>query len=599
MSTCYCFVIVISALIALANSTYVGKACSVITQLDDCGLLYCKCPGNNTGADLDKCVGQCAVCDDRSQCILGADARYQSCSKDESLSKDNLVCTTKRLIEPFLTEDWVTGIIAFFCGMFASGAGIGGGGLFVPLFVLTGWGKRAVERSLAATTGLSVAMMIMIAPRRHPDVARPQIDYPTMLLLEPIVLLGTVPGKLLNKIMPTTVVYIMLLVLLLVVSVLTWLKYNKFRKKEIEKAKEEEEEKKQKELDKEGGEKKEEGDENPSETLPPNLQNAIPKWLPSVPCGGAIEMSEFSPPKPGARRIKTRRSVWINATTLTTKEGMEGESANYQDENKKNNYFGRGNGPISAELKEVYDEESKMPWTTIALLLGCWVVVLVLSVIIKTTVECNGAVYWVLNVLFVPSLAAFTVAGALLLHRKNKRNEELGYHYAPMDLKWTTKNLITWPIVFIIAGIMSSLLGIGGGMVIAPLLLETGMNPVVSSSTTACMTLFTSSSAAIQFMIISTSTWDYFLYYVAISFVAGLIGRFLINAALAKTGKQSIVVAVLASLITLALVAMGYVSIKRIIDSVSAGSTVEMEALCASVEQPDMMLTTLAPNLDL
>ena len=36
----------------------------------------------------------------------------------------------------------------------------------------------------------------------------------------------------------------------------------------------------------------------------------------------------------------------------------------------------------------------------------------------------------------------------------------------------------------------------------------------------------------------SSSTWDYFLYYVAITFVAGLIGRFAINAALAKTGAN-------------------------------------------------------------
>ena len=49
-----------------------------------------------------------------------------------------------------------------------------------------------------------------------------------------------------------------------------------------------------------------------------------------------------------------------------------------------------------------------------------------------------------------------------------------------------------------------------------------------------------------------------------------------------------------------------YVSIKRIVDSVSAGSSVSMEPLCATVEVPDLtsqppgsMLTTLSSSLGL
>ena len=47
---------------------------------------------------------------------------------------------------------------------------------------------------------------------------------------------------------------------------------------------------------------------------------------------------------------------------------------------------------------------------------------------------------------------------------------------------------------------------------IAPLLLEIGMHPIVANATTGAMTLFTASSATIQYLIQDASTFDYFLW---------------------------------------------------------------------------------------
>ena len=84
----------------------------------------------------------------------------------------------------------MTGLI-FVSGMLAAGAGIGGGGLYVPIFLMFGWGKLAVVRSLAATTGLALALLFLVMFQRHPEADRPAVDYRAMLVLEPIVLLGT------------------------------------------------------------------------------------------------------------------------------------------------------------------------------------------------------------------------------------------------------------------------------------------------------------------------------------------------------------------------------------------------------------------------
>lgn len=52
------------------------------------------------------------------------------------------------------------------------------------------------------------------------------------------------------------------------------------------------------------------------------------------------------------------------------------------------------------------------------------------------------------------------------------------------DLKWDNKTTIMYPAICISAGIIAGLLGLGGGLVLAPLMLELGVNPAVSAAST-------------------------------------------------------------------------------------------------------------------
>ena len=59
-------------------------------------------------------------------------------------------------------------------------------------------------------------------------------------------------------------------------------------------------------------------------------------------------------------------------------------------------------------------------------------------------------------------------------------------------------------------------------------------------------------------------SFDYFLWYLMITFFAGLIGRKFIQGYLKRTGKQAVVVALLAVVISVSLVMMGFVTVTRI-----------------------------------
>ena len=59
------------------------------------------------------------------------------------------------------------------------------------------------------------------------------------------------------------------------------------------------------------------------------------------------------------------------------------------------------------------------------------------------------------------------------------------------------------------SGCLSAMLGIGGGLIISPLLLEIGLHPLIASSTSNFLVLFTSSSTSIQFSLFGMVKQDY------------------------------------------------------------------------------------------
>jgi hypothetical protein len=119
-------------------------------------------------------------------------------------------------------------------GSLAAGAGIGGGGLFVPIYmVLLGAGpKGAVPLSKATILGGAVGNFISIGPSRHPKAKRPMIDYESSAFMQSGELLGVVFGVLLNNLLPAIVIVVFLVLILSYNAYKTINKGIKIRKKE-------------------------------------------------------------------------------------------------------------------------------------------------------------------------------------------------------------------------------------------------------------------------------------------------------------------------------------------------------------------------------
>lgn len=71
------------------------------------------------------------------------------------------------------------------------------------------------------------------------------------------------------------------------------------------------------------------------------------------------------------------------------------------------------------------------------------------------------------------------------------------YLLTPGEIQWTPHSIRYFPILSIVAGMISGMFGIGGGIINAPLMLEIGIDPSAASAMTATTVLFSSASTCV------------------------------------------------------------------------------------------------------
>lgn len=103
----------------------------------------------------------------------------------------------------------------------ANVSGIGGGGITVPLVAIC-WGfstKEAIAISGATIFWGSIVRFAYSSGKKHPEKKATQIDYGIVLVMLPLVIIGTTTGVLINLSFPPIVLSILLALLLFYLSI--------------------------------------------------------------------------------------------------------------------------------------------------------------------------------------------------------------------------------------------------------------------------------------------------------------------------------------------------------------------------------------------
>ncbi|CAA7387865.1 unnamed protein product [Spirodela intermedia] len=134
-----------------------------------------------------------------------------------------------RHVWPDMEFGWklvVGSLIGFIGAGLGSVGGVGGGGIFVPMFTLViGFDpKSSTALSKCMIMGAASSTVYYNLKMRHPTLNMPVIDYDLALLFQPMLMLGISVGVTFNVIFPDWVVTILLIVLFLGTSTRAFIK---------------------------------------------------------------------------------------------------------------------------------------------------------------------------------------------------------------------------------------------------------------------------------------------------------------------------------------------------------------------------------------
>ncbi|KAK1326303.1 hypothetical protein QJS10_CPA01g01028 [Acorus calamus] len=159
-------------------------------------------------------------------------------------------------------------------------------------------------------------------------------------------------------------------------------------------------------------------------------------------------------------------------------------------------------------------------------------------------IEQCGVVYWLLSGLQIPLTVVFT---AYILYQQGR-----GQHQS-IDRHEDNKNVtmhsgirslskFTFPVAALISGVLGGLFGIGGGLVMNPVLLQIGVPPQITAATTSFMVFFSSSMSSFQYLTLGMKGINHALIFAALCFLASLIGLVLIQKLVGRLGRASLII---------------------------------------------------------
>ncbi|KAG3175618.1 hypothetical protein C6341_g9392 [Phytophthora cactorum] len=469
------------------------------------------------------------------------------------------VCVDDALF-PLSHEEIAGSIGAFVATILAAGSGLGGGGLLVPLYIMlmSMSSHEAVPLSKATIFGGAIASFLLNVWKRHPLVrSRPLIDYETMLLMEPMTLAGTIIGVNMNAVFPEWLITVCIVWLLTKTALRTYKKGKKIWKEEAD------------------------ADNK-------IITDIVAYWrlLPyesnfkefQVVARAYLKWKAYKSPEKEELRLKILAGKVSSeeerkSSSNTTEASTEEETSSDENESESLMSWGlQDKRPVKfLSVEEIAKARRTVPIADMGVLLLTWVGLVLFSMAkgghgtpSVIGLSCGSIGYWLLVIVSFPFFMSVTIYFGMKISRFHTMLQASDYTYAKGDMIWTKHAVIKYPALCTAAGVAAGLLGIGGGMVKGPLLIEMGLLPQVSSATSSSMILFTSSATTIQFIILGTLSVDHALWHGAVGFVAGLIGQLGMSYLIKKYRKSALVIFLVAVFIGVSGLVMGVLGAVRI-----------------------------------
>lgn len=491
----------------------------------------------------------------------------------------NNVCFDRKLLNgkdnadsSYLWRDIIGLVVWFVCAGVATACGVGGGGIYVPLgiLLLNFAPKSSSGLSQASIFGASVGALILNARNKHPFTTklvfgsdgngamsiptkdarhestetekyygRPLIDYDLSLYVAPVEMAGAVLGVMIQTMLPNWAYLLLAALILAFTAYKTYIQFFEARKKEMA----------SRDVPHDSSPKKE-----------PKEDKSAPCPLGDTSRHSLEETNDTNPVDPtegSASQMQPNEAESVQVSTKST----SGTGMTEQEKLERRIYW-------------LERESRQYPADKLIGLLVLWIGLILLTffkggkgVDSLIGIDCTSPWYAaMIAVQFAWTLGIAAFYGYQIMKEAQEKHD-CDYPWHPHDIFWDFARIRYYGIASFIAGVVAGLIGIGGGMILGPIMLVMGVHPSVSSATNATMIVLTSSSIAVLFVTSGLVPWSYAVTFFIACLFGALLGKTKIDSYVKRTGKASILIFMLATIIALATLGCIAIALTRLADA--------------------------------
>ena len=265
---------------------------------------------------------------------------------------------------------------------------------------------------------------------------------------------------------------------------------------------------------------------------------------------------------------------------------------NKEEKKENNNYkmnykYGNNNNDINQQEErpiesELYKDQFLLRWDKLKYILIPFLIMAGLSILRESQIvsKCSSF-YWVLMFSFLVIVMIYDYFIFKHIETEYSYRRIKNFPYDERDINWTKETIIKLCCIGFLAGFIAGVIGIGGGVVLGPILLDLGIHPIVGTVTTNMLVLITSSSTTFQFILFKMLNLEYGVICIVFSALGSYCGTYLVNTYVKKTGKQSFIVLILFCVVITSAIVLPLSSLINIIEDYNKGYNIfEFESLC-------------------
>lgn len=230
------------------------------------------------------------------------------------------------------------------------------------------------------------------------------------------------------------------------------------------------------------------------------------------------------------------------------------------------------NQEYSDEVYNIIDKERYLfRWDKLQFIAIPFGITIFIALLRETFVSPCSLFYWMLIIIFAAVVAFYDYSGLRNVKGEYLYKKSINFPFDNHDIQWNNLAIYKLFIVSFAAGFLAGGLGIGGGVIIGPILSTLEIYPVVCMVNTNTLVFINSSAVAVQFFFFNILNYGYAFFTVIFGAAGSFLAVMFLNRYILKTGRQSIIYGLLFISVAASAVILPFTSVIRLFSDIFSG----------------------------